>query len=685
MMKIKVFTSVVLLTVATVQAQTAARKNPLLSKLNEPIQFSEVSVADITDATKQSIADAEASLARIYGITAGKHTFANTMLAIDDLGDQLSSVAYAINILSNASTDTAVQNEAKLSMEKLQKFFNEMELNEKLYLVVKNYSQSKEAAKLTGARKLYLKDQIESYNRNGFALSEDKRKELQKINDEISSLEIAFRTNIAAYKDQLVVSAADMKGLPDDYIKARKKEGENYVITLDGPSYTTFMRYAESESARKALLIKYLNRASDKNLGVLQKLLAERQKKASLLGYPSYAAYVADDRMVKTTATVWDFENALVTQVKEKTQADIKELLDVKSRYKNATAEAINYWEASFYNNKLLVDKYQVDQEKVKEYFALENVLDGLFQITQKLFGVKYTEVANPSVWHEDVRMFEVKQGSTTIGRFYLDLHPRENKYTHAACFGIRKGKLYGNTYQIPTAALICNFNDATEGKPALLTHQQAETFFHEFGHVLHSLLTTAELAGQSGTSVKRDFVEAPSQIFENWVWNYDALKLFAKHYKTGEVMPESLFRKMESARNVGSGISASAQLYYGILDYTLHDKFDPAGAVSITQVVKELQNKILPYRYVDGTNFHASFGHLTGYGASYYSYLWSKVYAEDMFSIFEKNGIMDQKTGLRYRDIILSKGGSADEYQMVKDFLGRDPNQDAFLKSLGL
>lgn len=405
-----------------------------------------------------------------------------------------------------------------------------------------------------------------------------------------------------------------------------------------------------------------------------------------MLGFPTYAAYIAADRMVKNTSTVWNFENQLVDRVKQKTQQDMTELLEVKRNHLNSpSVNSINNWEYSFYNNLLMVNKYQVDQEKVKEYFALDNVIDGLFQVTQKLFGLTYQEVSNPSVWHKDVRMFEVKENNKIIGRFYLDLYPRDNKFTHAACFSIRKGKKYGSTYQIPTAALLCNFNAPTDDKPALLTHRQAETFFHEFGHVLHNLLTTAEFSGQSGTAVKRDFVEAPSQIFENWVWDYNALKLFAKHYKTGEVLPFSLFQKMDKAKNVGSGVDASAQIFFGILDYTLHDKYDPAGTLSTTDILKEVQNKIMPYKYVDGTNFQASFGHLTGYGASYYSYMWSKVYAEDMFSVFEKNGVLDTKTGMRYRNTILAKGGSVDEYKMVKDFLNRNPNQEAFFKSLGL
>jgi thimet oligopeptidase len=321
----------------------------------------------------------------------------------------------------------------------------------------------------------------------------------------------------------------------------------------------------------------------------------------------------------------------------------------------------------------------------VKEYLSLDNVKDGLFTITQQIFGIKYVEAKDASVWHKDVRAFDVQQDGVNIGRFYLDLFPRENKYTHAACFTIRKGKLYGKEYQLPVAALICNFNSPTADKPALLTHAQAITFFHEFGHVLHNQLTKAELGSQSGTSVKRDFVEAPSQIFENWVWNYESLKLFAKHYKTGEVLPAELFQKMSAARNVGSGLAASAQVNYGILDMTLHDKYDPSGDKTTTDVVREVYNQIMPYKHLDGTNFQAAFGHLNGYGAGYYGYMWSKVYAEDMFSVFEKNGILDQKTGMRYRNAVLANGGSKDEFEMVKDFLGRDPDPAAFFRSLGL
>ena len=259
------------------------------------------------------------------------------------------------------------------------------------------------------------------------------------------------------------------------------------------------------------------------------------------------------------------------------------------------------------------------------------------------------------------------------------------NKFSHAAMFQMVGGKLTPDGYRLPTAALVCNFPKATKDKPALLLHSDVQTFFHEFGHVLHFVLTTAPLDYFAGTNVAQDFVEAPSQFLENWTWNYDALSLFARHYKTGEVLPKELHDKMIAAKNVDSGLNTQQQVFYGLIDFTLHDRYDPNGDKTTSDIVKQLQNKITMYPYVDGTHMEAGFGHLMGYEAGYYSYLWAEVYAQDMFSVFEKNGIMDKTTGRRYRDIILARGSTQDELSLVEDFLGREPNQQAFLKSLGL
>ena len=676
--------SFILISYAGQSQQT--KRNPLLPAFNKQIDFRSASSADIKEATDIAMSEAKGSLKKIYKVPNGKRSFKNTAQAYDDLYSKVQMTDGIMSIFANASADSSIRTAGQEGEQTLDKFISDLGLDENLYKAFKDYSLSQEAKQLKGWQKKFLSEILQDFERNGFALDTDKRSQLQQINNRIIELGLEFDKNIAAYKDQLLVIEEDMKGLSQDYINSRKKEGDKYIITLDGPSYTAFMKYAQSDAMRKALYLKYNNRASDKNLEVLKKLLTERQKKAQLLGFSSYGAWQTASRMVKNTETVWSFENSLIAKVKEKTQQDINELLQVKRKYLNdRDVSVVNPWELSFYNNLLIKEKYALDQEKLQEYLALDNIMSGLFQTTEKLFGIQYKEVKTAPVWHKDVRTFDVIQAGKPIGRFYLDLFPRQNKYTHAACFPIRKGKSTGKGYEQPIAALLCNFNTPTVDKPALLTHQQAITFFHEFGHVLHNMLTKAEFASQSGTSTKRDFVEAPSQIFENWVWSYDVLKLFAKHYKTGEVLPKSLFDKMIASRNVGSGIAASAQILYGVVDMTLHDKFDPSGTKTTTDVVKELTNSIMPYEYLEGTNFHAAFGHLNGYGASYYGYMWSKVYAEDMFSVFEKTGILNATTGKRYRDMILAKGGSRDEFEIVKEFLGREPNQEAFLRSLGL
>jgi thimet oligopeptidase len=430
----------------------------------------------------------------------------------------------------------------------------------------------------------------------------------------------------------------------------------------------------------------YNNRAARSNLEVLIKVLMLRKEMAQLLGFETYAEYRVGDRMAKLPQNVWSFENNLVDKLKEKAQLDYDELLMVKrAKLGDESIDVIQPWEASYYSNILLKEKYDLDQNLVKEYFPTDEVIDGLFQIAQHLFQVEFEEVNNPSVWYEDVRMFNVKKDGKVISRFYTDLYPRPNKFSHAACFPMIAGKETPEGYQMPVATLVCNFPAPTEDTPSLLTHNEVETFFHEFGHVLHNVLTTTALSSHSGTSVSRDFVEAPSQIFENWTWNYDALKLFAKNYKSGEVLPESLFEKMVAAKNVGSGLSNTQQVFYGMIDFTLHDKYDPTSATTTTEIVAELQDKITLYPYLEGTHMQAAFGHLMGYAAGYYGYLWSLVYAQDMFSVFEENGVMDVETGLRYRDIILTNGGSRDELEMVVEFLGREPNQDAYFRSIGL
>ena len=660
--------------------------NPLLGKFNDVIQFANLTAEDIKEATDVSIKEARESLTKLYAIPKEQRTFDNTMLELDNIYNKAGNVYGCVNLMGDVHPDDATRNQAQESNAEFAKFFNEVQLDEDLYRAVKDYSETAEAKSLTGYKARFVEKTVEDFERNGFALPKEKRDELKIINDKLSDLSILFQKNIAEVDDYLIVDESEIDGLQEDYKNARRQEDGTYKIDLSYPSYVPFMKFSNSGSARKKLYTLFNNRAATKNPEVLIKVLMLRQQMAELLGFKTYAEYRTGDRMAKTPQNVWDFENNLVDKLKEKARMDYNELLSVKrTKLGSDTINIIQPWESGYYNNILLKDKYDLDQNLVKEYFETNNVINGLFQIAQHLYDIEFEEVPNPSVWNEGVRLFNVKQDGKVISRFYIDLYPRANKFSHAASFPMISGKETSDGYQLPTATLVCNFPAPTADMPSLLPHSDVETFFHEFGHVLHSVLTKAKLSSQAGTSVARDFVEAPSQIFENWVWSYDALKLFAKHYKTGEVLPKELFDKMLAAKNVGSGLAYTQQVYYGILDFTLHDKYDPTSSKPIVEIQKELQNKITLYPYLEGTQMFAAFGHLMGYAAGYYSYLWALVYAQDMFSVFEKNGVMDVNTGKRYRDIVLANGGSRDELEMVKEFLGREPNQSAFFKSIGL
>lgn len=666
--------------------KNSSSANPLLGKFNDVIQFADLTAEHIKEATDVSIKEARESLTKLYAIPKEQRTFDNTMLELDNIYNKAGNIYGSVYLMGSTHPDDAARNQADEGKAEFAKFFNEISLDENLYRAVKDYSETAEAKSLTGYKARFTQKTVEDFERNGFALPKEKRDELKAINDKLADLTILFQKNIAEVSDYLMVDETEIDGLQEDYKNARRQEDGKYKIDLTYPSYVPFMKFSNSESARKKLYTLYNNRAATKNPEVLIKVLILRQQMAELLGFKTYAEYRTGDRMAKTPQNVWDFENNLIDKLKEKAQIDYDELLSVKRvKLGDETIDVIQPWESGYYNNILLKEKYELDQNLVKEYFETNNVIDGLFQITQNLFGVEYEEIKDPSVWHKDVRLFNVKQDGKIISRFYIDLYPRPNKYSHAACFPMIGSKETENGPQFPTATLVCNFPAPTADMPSLLPHGDVETFFHEFGHVLHSVLTKTKLSSQSGTSVSRDFVEAPSQIFENWTWNYESLKLFAKHYKTGEVLPKELFDKMLAAKNVGSGLAFTQQVYYGILDFTLHDKYDPTSSKPVVEVMKELQNEITLYPYLDGTQMFAAFGHLMGYAAGYYSYLWALVYADDMFSVFDKNGLMDVNTGKKYRDIILANGSSRDELEMVVEFLGRQPSQDAFFKAIGL
>ncbi|MFY0608425.1 MAG: Zn-dependent oligopeptidase [Cyclobacteriaceae bacterium] len=688
-MKINITLSIIALAFLSCQPAektTIESPNPILVQRNAEIPFGDITSSDIEDAFKASKESLSQSIEAIASINDKARTFDNTVLAYDDMIESMSRPFRIIYLMGSTHPDSLVRNTAVKIRSEYSKMYNEMTLNEDLYNSMKAYSQTEEVASLPSHKAKLVKEIITEFERNGFALGLEEREELKSILNDISTLSNQFSTNIANYKDFLIVTEEGMKGLTDDYKKAHLQEDGTYKIGLSYPDYRPFMKYAESSDLRKQLSLKYVNRAADSNLDVLDSILIKRQEMADLLGYRSFAAYQTETRMVKTPENAWAFEKSLKENVNPKAILDEKELLDFQTSL-GIKKEKVDSWDRSFLLDKMKTANYGVDAEEIRQYFPIENVKDGLFSITQKLFGLTYEKVADASVWHPDVSAYDVKdENDEIIARFYLDLHPRPNKYGHAACFGLRGSKAYKDgSRSLPIATLVCNFTEPTEDKPALMTHGEVKTFFHEFGHVLHNILSKTELNAQSGTSVARDFVEAPSQIFENWVWNYESLSLFAKHYETNEVLPQALFDKMLAAKNVMSGTGTLGQVMLGTYDLSLHDGYQPSMERTTTDVLKEVQNEFTLSGYREGSHFQAAFGHLTGYAAGYYGYQWSKVYAEDMFSKFEEGGILNPEMGKAYRDKVLSRGSEVDEMEMLIDFLGREPNQDAFVKSIGL
>ncbi|HWB20140.1 MAG TPA: M3 family metallopeptidase, partial [Phycisphaerales bacterium] len=421
-----------------------------------------------------------------------------------------------------------------------------------------------------------------------------------------------------------------------------------------------------------------------------------RDEAAEMLGYPTTAAFEDEVRMSKTPATVEAFYAKLRPLVREKALTDRKEYTDMLRSVTGDPKAELQPWDQWYVETLLKNQKYSVDEKVIEEYFPMEKVVEGLFNITQNLYGIEYKDVTADAKtkapygwmpWDPDVKLYEVwdKKSKEMLGWFYTDLYPRPNKYSHAACWGLVPRKKWSDgTIEKPVAALVCNFNKSTPDKPSLLPHDQVETFFHEFGHCLHNILTKADTSYFAGTNVELDFVEAPSQMMENWVWDADVLKTFARHYKTGQPLPDDLLNGMIAARRMGSGLFTEHQFYYGLVDETYHTAAH--GEVDTTKVARELYPQIETYSDVPGVYFQASFGHLiNGYTAGYYGYQWSLVYAQDMFQRFKELGLLSPEAGAYYREKILSRGGTMDAFDMLKDYLGREPNMDAYLEYLGL
>lgn len=522
--------------------------------------------------------------------------------------------------------------------------------------------------------KRYVNEMVTNYKRSGVNLDEPSRQRIRKLNEEVLLLGQTYNKNIREdIRTVTITNPEKLRGMPQDYIDAHpaNENGEIEIVTTY-PDYFPLMQYAEDDELRKEMYIAFRNRAYPANDKVLKDLLTKRYELARILGYETYAEYVMEDLMIETPKNAINFINRIDSLAKPQSDREYKRLLKRLQKIK-PSATTVEDWQKTYLEELVKTEQYQLDSQEVRQYFQYGNVKQGVFDLTEVLFNVQITPWET-EVWDETVEAYEISEQGKVLGRFYLDMHPRDGKYSHAAHFGIQEGV---KDIQVPIAALVCNF-PGKDDPSALLEHMQVETFLHEFGHLLHTIFGGQQRwLAFSGIQTEHDFVEAPSQMLEEWVWDADTLRSFAKNTK-GEVIPDSLIDRMNASRKFGKGLFTRHQMFYAALSYNIYNK-NPAG-FDLTETVSQLQNTYSPFAYVPNTYFHASFGHLYGYSAVYYSYMWSLVIAADMFSEFEKQGLRNTDVAMRYRKTVLQPGGSKDAAELVRDFLGREYSFDSFV-----
>ncbi|HVJ93576.1 MAG TPA: M3 family metallopeptidase, partial [Labilithrix sp.] len=580
-------------------------------------------------------------------------------------------------LMAVAHPDDGVRENAKLCEPKIEKLDTALWLDPKLARVIKRYAAKKET--LSTARARLLDRTLLDFRRNGLDLDDASQKRLRDINEELTTLGLEFDSNLASSHLTVDATPAELDGLPKEWVLSHPPNQDGKVtITTDYPDYFPVLTYAKNRKLALDLYKQFENRAADKNVAVIEKILALRAEKAKILGYATWADYVLEPRMAKSPKTVADFLETLRKHLAKKGQAEFAEFKAAHVKLGGKPTDIIPPSDRLYLEDQVRKSKYGLDSKEVSKYFEVRRVKDGLLAITSQMFQIRYRPSANVPTWHPDVEAMDVEDATgKPIGRFYFDLYPRDGKYKHAAVFGIRDtATMPDGSRLLPIAAIECNFPKPGGAAPALMSHQEVVTFFHEFGHVLHHMLSESELSTFAGTSVARDFVESPSQMLEEWAWNKATLALFARHHDTNAPLPASLHAALLRSRGFGRAIATQRQLYLAALDQAYHTRPLP---IDTTKVLAEINDTYMPFKYVEGTHFQASFGHLIGYDAGYYGYQWALSIAQDLLSRFKKEGLMSAKTAADYRATILAPGGSDEAAKLVERFLGRPPSDAAY------
>jgi Zn-dependent oligopeptidase len=659
--------------------QPAAPTNPFMTALNEPVAYGEVTAEHVTEYADSILQRAEEQLAAIKAVT--DPTFDNVIVPVDDISGELQKCMSNSWMLYWVSPDEATRNAGIAAYQKLEPFGISLYSDKALFELVKSVA---DAGGLPPVEEKLVADLILGMQQTGVDLSPEDQETFKALNQEITDLTSQYSTNMNTHGLELELDAEGALGIPEGVLSRYETGDGTYAIPVISANSGPVTRNARSEETRKSFVTLYANRAADTNLDLLDQLVARRHELARLMNFDTYADYTLSVKMAESPDNVWDFLNGLVEATSGKAVKDLDRLKAFRSEANGTSmAEPLQPWNFSFFHNELLKTEYGVDPEEVRKYLPTDRVLTGMMEIYQQLLGLEFRPVADPSVWHESVEMYEVFENGTLVGRFYLDLYPRPNKESHFYGVPLTSGNQQADGYEIPVAMLLGNFTPPSEDLPSLVTHGELRTLFHEFGHIAASMSFTGKYASQNGSMP--DFGEAMSQIFENWIWDYDILKTFAMHYETGEVLPEETFQSMLDAKNVISGLSAQGGLLRSMYDMVLYNQYDPDNPTPTDQIWRDLGEQFVYSSTIEGTHPQAAWIHINTHPTYYYGYLWSRVYAQDMFTQFEENGLLDAETGIRYRKLILANGTQRPILEAVEEFVGRAPSNEAYIRSLGL
>ena len=667
-------------------------ENPLLS-VTFHIPFDRVRAEHVEPGIRELIGQSQSRIDAIVQDGAPR-SFDNTMLALENSTDVLDYALAVVRHLESVSTSPELRAAWNAVEPAASACYSQIPLNEGLWKQLQSYSITDDAASLQGTRRRFLTKTLDSFRRHGAELDPASKKRMAEIDVELSKITTKFSENVLDSTNAfelIITDEAKLAGLPPSAIAAARqnaesKKVEGWRFTLQAPSYIPVLTYLDDREIREKLYRAFSTRATEAdrdNRPLLKRILELRREKARLLGFPDFADFVLHDRMAHKGARAMQF----LEELKVKT--------DPFFAKENSTLEAfagqkLEPWDVAYWAEKQRLALYDFDEEQLRPYFPAERVVEGMFAIVERLYGIKVKQQTGVPVWHPDVRYYEVHdRDGALLGAFYADWYPRESKRDGAWMEAFITGSQVGSNFN-PHLGCICgNLTPPIGDKPALLTHREVETIFHEFGHLLHHVLSRVEVRSLAGTSVAWDFVELPSQIMENWCWEREALDLFARHYQSGEAIPEDLFQKMVRARTYRGANVQMRQLGFGFVDLKLHREYDPARDGDVLTYAREMLQPFAAAKFPENYAMIAGFTHLfsspVGYGAGYYSYKWAEVLDADAFTRFRDEGIFSPEAGAAFREHILSKGDSEDPAELYRKFMGRDPDPDALLLRSGL